>query len=145
LGPIKFLSGSVIYLDTAPFFYSVEKHTYYSPLFAQFWTDLDTGKIRVVTSELTLLEVLVQPIRLGREDLIEAYDSLLIDSDLQLVPIDSAVLRKAAELRAHLNLKTPDSIHAATALRAGCDHLVSNDGGLRRLNSIEVTILSDLI
>ncbi len=98
-----------------------------------------------MTSELTLLEVLVVPIRLNNQPLIDAYGALFSSSDIELVPISAPVLRNAAQLRASQNLKTPDAIHAATALLSNCVRLVSNDNSFRRLAGIDVTILSDLI
>ncbi len=56
-----------------------------------------------------------------------------------------SILRKAVQLRADLNLKTPDAIHAATATISGCDYLLTNDDGLRRLTQLKVTVLFDLI
>ncbi|MGE0654253.1 MAG: type II toxin-antitoxin system VapC family toxin [Pyrinomonadaceae bacterium] len=58
--------------------------------------------------------------------------------------MDAAILRYAARLRATQNFKTPDAIHAATAMLSNCDHLVSNDAGFRRFAAIDVIILSDL-
>ncbi|MBK9527482.1 MAG: PIN domain-containing protein [Acidobacteria bacterium] len=55
------------------------------------------------------------------------------------------ILRAAAELRAKHNLKTPDAIHAATAITSGCQHLIANDNGFRRITTIDVIILDDLI
>jgi len=48
-------------------------------------------------------------------------------------------------LRATTKLKTPDAIHAATALVASCALIVTNDAGFRNLPGLPVAILSDLI
>jgi len=77
--------------------------------------------------------------------LADTYNELLTESEVFLVPISTAILRTAAELRANLNLKTPDAIHAATAITSGCQHIIANDSGFRRVTSIDVIILDDLI
>jgi len=138
-------SGSRIYLDTAPIIYSVEKHPEYWHLLQDLWVAAEHLEIEIITSELTLLESLVLPTREKNKAMIKDYEDLLIGSDLQLVPVSISILREAINLRADLNLKTPDSIHAATAALAGCDHLISNDNALRRLTQLNVTILSDQI
>jgi predicted nucleic acid-binding protein len=70
---------------------------------------------------------------------------LLTASHVELIPITVPILRTAAKLRAEQNLKTPDAIHAATAALSNCDFLISNDEGFRRLTSVSVIILNDLI
>lgn len=145
MGRLTFPRGSRIYLDTAPIIYSVEEKESYWPVLQPLWDSVKNGEIEVVTSELSILETLVVPIRNEDADLVAGYETLLADSQVELIPITARVLRLAARLRAEQNFKTPDAIHAATALLSNCDHLVSNDIGFRRLTNINVTILSDLI
>ena len=64
---------------------------------------------------------------------------------MRLVPIARAVLERAAALRAATNLKTPDAIHAATALIEGCTLFVTNDALFRRVPGLNVTVLRDLL
>ncbi len=42
-----------------------------------------------------------------------------------------------------MNLKTPDALHAATALLQGCKLFVTNDGAFRRVAHLPVTVLSE--
>lgn len=144
MGRLTFPSGSRIYLDTAPIIYSVEEHESYWTVLRPVWAFLKNGEIEVVTSELSMLETLVRPLRNEDADLITAYETLLTASQVELIPITVSVLRNAAELRAEQNLKTPDSIHAATASLPNCDFLVTNDG-FRRIRGLDVVVLSDLI
>ncbi len=145
MGRLDFPYGSRLYFDTAPIIYSVEKHSVYWPKLETLWSISNAQKFQLVTSELTILETLVQPIRNGNTALAKGYEEFLSDDDFYLIPISTEVLRTAAEIRANHNLKTPDAIHAATAITSGCDHLIANDNGFRRLTSIEVIILDDLV
>lgn len=88
---------------------------------------------------------MVQPIRNNDLRLVDTYNELLTNGEVSLIAITSLTLRTAAELRAHHNLKTPDAIHAATAISSGCDYLIANDNTFRRLDGLEVIILSDLL
>ena len=135
----------MVYFDTAPIIYSVEKHDDYWHLLLPLWQLLGSGEIRIVTSELTLLECLVQPIKQNNQSLITAYETLLTKTEIELFPVSSNILREAANLRARQNLKTPDAIHSATAQAANCAYLLTNDSAFRRLSKLQVIILSELI
>lgn len=145
MGRLSFPYGSKLYFDTAPIIYSVEKHPIYWPTLESVWAISDAEEFQLSTSELTLLETLVQPLKHGKSALVTAYEEFSSGDTISLVPISAEILRTAAELRAHHNLKTPDAIHAATAIISGCEYLVANDTGFRRLTNINVIILDDLI
>jgi predicted nucleic acid-binding protein len=68
---------------------------------------------------LVLLETLVGPLKAGDGALAQAYEQLFQQPQTRLLPITLAVLREAARLRATTKLKTPDAIHASTALLSG--------------------------
>jgi len=106
---------------------------------------LKTGEIEIVTSELTLLETLVQPIKQNNRTLISAYETLLTKTEIKLFPITLDILRESADLRANQNLKTPDAIHFATALTSNCKFFLTNDAAFRRIHNFNVIVLSDLI
>lgn len=145
MGQLDFPPLAKVYLDTAPIIYSVEKHADYWQILIPLWQSLKAEEIEVFTSELTLLETLVQPIKQNNQTLISAYESLLTATDINLLPINLDILRESANLRAMQNLKTPDAIHASTAFSANCSYFITNDNGLKRLSNINVVILGDLI
>jgi len=69
----------------------------------------------------------------------------LLSSEINLIPINQAILKIAANLRAQTNLKTPDAIHAATALNMGCTIFLTNDSGLRKAPELPVVVLNDVL
>ena len=145
MGQLSFPLSARVYLDTAPVIYSVEKHADYWQTLIPLWQLLKAREIEVFTSELTLLETLVQPIKQNNQKLISAYESLLTATDINLLPISLEILRKSANLRATQNLKTPDAIHVSTAIDSNCAFFITNDGGFKRLSNINVIILSEVI
>ncbi len=95
------LKGKLICIDTAPFIYFIENNRRYSKFLGELFFRVDEGKIRVVTSTITLLEVLVHPYRNKRPDLAEHYEEMLTGSaGVHLVSIDSEIANEAAEIRA---------------------------------------------
>jgi len=132
-------------LDTAPLIYLIEQHPVFGPPVLEIARRLDEGPLEAAASTLTLTEVLTQPLRLDRRDLVRSYRSLLEGHErLRLVPVDNAVAVAAAELRARHNLRTPDAIQVAAALHAGCDAFLTNDGDIRRVKELRVILVSEL-
>jgi predicted nucleic acid-binding protein len=127
-------------LDTALFIYYIEENAAFLPLVAPIFEDVAAGRREVVTSSLTLLEVLVVPYRAGNLALAERYEACLSRSrGVRLVDIDRAELRMAAQLRAlHPSVRTPDALQIAAALSAGCSAFVTNDRDLPVVPGLEI-------
>ena len=62
-----------------------------------------------------------------------------------MAPIDRSVLEVALQICATAGLKTPDAIHAAAALQAGCGLLITNDPVFRRVSGLTVVVLDDYL
>jgi len=85
------------------------------------------------------------PLAKGNTDYEKAYVEMLINSNgIDLIPVSIAIARHAAQLRARHNLRTPDAIHVATALEAGCQAFLTDDLGLKRVSEIRVLVLDEL-
>ena len=98
-----------------------------------------------MTSELTLIEVLVKPFRDGNSELQTVYRQAIQSSgELSVVPISRDVLVEAAQLRANLNLKLADAIHAATALLTECSTFMTNDQRFQIVPGFHVVLLSQV-
>ncbi|MGQ9659361.1 MAG: type II toxin-antitoxin system VapC family toxin [Thermochromatium sp.] len=70
----------------------------------------------IVTSDLTLLEVLVKPRQAADVARQNTYRELLDAPEVERLPLTTEVLEQAARLQAATGIKTPDAIHAASAL-----------------------------
>lgn len=145
MGQLKPPASGVAYVDTNALIYRVERIEPYLTASEPLWAALDAGLAQVATSDLTLLEVLVKPLRDGNSYLVDLYRNVLLGTaGLNCLPVSRAVLESAATLRAAHNLKTPDAIHAATALAAGCVLFVTNDAAFRRVPGLPVAVLSEV-
>ena len=134
MGLIGEIGPGVIGVDTAVFIYFIEEDARFLPVILPLFKDADAGKRQLVTSALTLLEVLVVPYRAANRLLAERYEALLTRSrGVRLIDLTRDQLRAAAELRAATGVKTPDAIQLVAAIGAGCTTFLTND---RRLPSV---------
>jgi predicted nucleic acid-binding protein len=134
-------------LDTALFIYYIEENEAFLPLVAPIFEDVAAGRREVVSSSLTLLEVLVVPYRAGNLALAERYEAYLSRSrGVRLVDVDRSQLRTAAHLRAlYPSVRTPDALQLAAALFAGCSALVTNDRDLPAVPGFQVLKLRNYL
>ena len=92
---LKALNGTVVGLDSAPLIYFVERHPTYLPLLLPFFEAVAQGEIQVVTSTLTLSEVLVHPYRDGNQSLADRYLHILLNArNLRTVPCHRQLPRR---------------------------------------------------
>jgi predicted nucleic acid-binding protein len=143
VGLIDDAGAGAIALDTSVFISLIEEHPGFLPAILPLFEDADRGRRQLVTSSLTLLEVLVVPSRLGHRELAERYELLLTRSrGVRLVDLTRDHLRAAAQLRAATGVKTPDALQIAAALGAGCRTFVTNDRRLPAIAGLRVLQLA---
>ncbi|WNZ22514.1 PIN domain-containing protein [Leptolyngbya sp. NK1-12] len=144
MGLLTISDSSVIYVDTSVVIYTIEQVPGYHTLLEPLWVKFEADTISLLSSELILLEALVLPLRRANATLTSAYEQLLLASNFQLIPINQPILRSAAQLRATTNLKTPDAIHAATALAARPTLFLTNDSQFRAVAGLPVVLSEGL-
>lgn len=59
-----------------------------------------------------------------------------------MLALNAAVFEKATDLRARLNIRTPDALHLAAAIVGGCDVFLTNDEKLKRCTELRVEVLN---
>jgi predicted nucleic acid-binding protein len=127
-----------IYLDSAPVIYMVQQVV---PFWTAVRTRLSASGTLSVSSDLTRMECLVLP--LGNADmvLVADFDDFFATEISQMVPFTPGVFRRAAEIRAQFNFRTPDALHLAAAIDAGCDVFLTNDAQLTRFTGLPVEVV----
>ncbi len=93
---------------------------------------------------MTLLEVLVHPLRSNNTELAAEYRDILLNSNLTTLEVSSAIAEQAAQLRAAHNIRTPDAIQISAAIEAGATHFLTNDIRLPDIPSIQILSLDSL-
>ena len=134
-----------VLIDTSVWIYHFEEHSIFGEAAGRVIEELEGGRFRGIASELTLLEITVKPLQLGRQDAADDYETLLTYfPNLDLIPISRAILLDAAGLRARHRLRTPDAIQVATAFSSGATLAITNDEAWAHIAGIETLLLSDL-
>jgi predicted nucleic acid-binding protein len=123
------VSENRIYLDTNVFIAAYETRGARSDHAWWILRAIEADEFAAVTSELTLAEILVGPIRDGDDELAGHYNDILAAGDgLEVAAVDRRVLVEAAMLRSmSRSLKLPDAIHVATGRLRDCRFIVSDD------------------
>ena len=73
MGLIQKLKNTKVFLDTAPLIYYIEESPKYSPILNKLFLENSKGEFLFQTSVITLLEVLVLPMRQNEIQLVEQY------------------------------------------------------------------------
>ncbi len=139
------LRGKTIGLDTAPLIYFIEENPPYIETVRLFFEAMDRGDFLVVTSTVTLLEVLVHPLRSNNRELATEYRDILLNSRLMTLEVSSAIAEQAAQLRAAYDIRTPDAIQLSAALNAGATQFFTNDVRLPNIPSIQILSIDALL
>ena len=146
MGLMDMVKGKRIFIDTAPLIYYIEdSHKSYSKILDILFEMNSKMQALLTTSTISLLEVLVIPLRTGNFELAEKYKSLLCQSDtFKMWNVNAEISAKAAELRAKYRLKTPDAIQVATAICRFSDYFFTNDKQLKIVSELDLLILDEL-
>ena len=145
MGWLEDLQGQVVALDSAPLIYFIEQRKPYVDLLRPVFRAVEEGQFSLVTSVVTLLEVMVQPIRHGDEALANNYQDILLNgTNIRTEPVTLTIAQVASELRAESRLKTPDAIHLATALEHQATAFLTNDRDFGDTRSLKILRIGDL-
>ena len=145
MGKLSQLLGPRVYLDTNIVIYIVEGYERYAPTLKALLAALDAGEIAAVTSELTLAEALVKPLRDQNATSSAAYRKFLRPrAPLQTLPVSRQILEAAAGIRATNSISLADAIHLASCVSAACDSFLTNDESLRAAALVNLKLLADV-
>ena len=123
---------SRVFWDTNLFIYLLEDVGPQSDRVAQVRQRMLERADELVTSTLTLGEVLVKPAEQGNEALRQQYMDVLSRS-ARLIAFDRDSARRYAEIRRNRSIRPPDAIQLACAAQIGVDLFITNDDRLSRL------------
>lgn len=136
-----------IMFDTAPIVYFIEEHREFGRITDEIFKAIkDDSGYRPFSSVITLVEVLTQPLRKSKMEIVEKYRQFLLNSgNFITYSIDPIIAEKSAGLRAQYGIKTPDAIQLAVGIENNGTLFVTNDSDLKKIKEIEVIVLEEYL
>jgi predicted nucleic acid-binding protein len=136
-----------IMFDTAPIIYFIEEHKDFGKITDEIFKMMkDDFSYHAFSSVITIIEVLTQPLKNSRIDIVKKYRKFLLNSsNFAIYSIDPGIAEKAAELRAKYGIKTPDAIQFAVGIENNGTLFVTNDMELKKVNEIDVMVLNEYL
>ena len=132
------LIGKRVYIDTNIIIYLIEGFPAYQSLTDDVRDMLENDEFDAYTSELSICECLVKPLKVGASDITSLFHTFLEESGcFSLIPVDKDILISSAYISASTGMKIPDAIHVATAIASDCDIFLSNDKNIRMPEGLE--------
>ena len=126
--------------DSNLFIYLIEEDNNYFSKIESLLEYQENNDFEIITSTLSLGEVLVKPYKEDRQELIKAYEAVF--SEIELIPASKDVTREFARLRAKNNVKSPDALQVASAIIGGAGIFITNDERLSKVSSPDLQIYS---
>ena len=121
---------SRVFWDTNLFVYLMEGHGRANQVAALRQRMMERDD-ELLTSALTLGEVLVKPMEAGDQELRQRYENV-ITAGAVVLPFDARAAPRFAEIRRDRSIRAPDAIQLACASTAGVDLFITNDDRLSR-------------
>lgn len=121
---------SRVFWDTNLFIYLFEDYGKLSRSTADLRSKMLERGDQLLTSTLTLGEILVKPMQAGDAELCDKYERA-ISAAATVISFDRNAARVYAALRADRSIRAPDAMQLACAAGAGVDLFVTNDARLQ--------------
>jgi len=124
---------SRVFWDTNLFIYLFEDYGSLSKAVVQLRSKMLARGDQLLTSTLTLGEILVKPSERGETELGIKYEDAISTAAI-MISFDLKAARTYAQLRTERSLRAPDAIQLACAASATVDLFVTNDERLQGKN-----------
>lgn len=143
----RFEKDTSVLIDTAPLIYHLEDVEPWSALTTMAFDLIASEQVSGFISAVSVAELLVKPFAAGAQTAESAERFLLSIPNVAIAPVDYAISRRAADLRARYRARTPDALIIATALILGIDRILTNDVRLEAYESegVEILLLSRFV
>ena len=136
----------IVAIDTGPLIYFIEDVAPYADLLEPAFELLSTHRFRVVTSTIALAEILTKPLAEKKYGLVDEIKFTLKSfSTVTMFAIDENLAEAAALVRARYAIRLADALQLAAAIQGEATLFITNDKRLKKIDALEVLVLSDFL
>ena len=129
----------LIGIDTNIFIYYLNRRSTFYNLADQLFSTIAKKRLQIVTSILTLTELL--SFQAPNKLLTRLEEELLLIPNLALIVVNHEIAKEAARIRRVYQLRISDSIHLATATISKVQVFITNDKTLIHFKEVPVRLL----
>lgn len=133
-----------VFWDTNLFIYLFENNPEWSPRVVQFRRRMLSRRDQLLTSWLTVGEVLTKPRELGNAMIEKSYLNFFTSGAIEVVAFELEAAKRYGEIRSRERLRPADAIQLACAAAAGTDLFVTNDVRLSGLVVPGITFITGI-
>ena|SRR5579884_1673709 len=133
-----------VFWDTNLFIYLFENNPQWAQSVIQMRERMLARRDELLTSWLTVGEVLTKPKELRNAILEKTYLNFFLSGSLELIPFDLDAAQRYSEIRSRERVRPADSIQLACAAVANCDLFVTNDNRLSSLVIPGITFITGI-
>jgi predicted nucleic acid-binding protein len=131
-----------IFWDTNLFIYLFENNAEWSPRVVDLRRKMLARRDELVTSWLTVGEILTKPKESGNAILEKSYLNFFSGGSVDLVSFGQEAAKRYGDIRSRDRIKPADAIQLACAAAAGTDLFVTNDARLSKLVVAGITFIT---
>lgn len=133
-----------IFWDSNLFIYMFEQNKEWSPLVVELRKKMVARGDELLTSWLTVGEVLTKPRESDNTILERSYLNFFTSGAMDLIAFDLDAAKRYAEIRSRERVRPADAIQLACAAATGADLFVTNDNRLSGLVVSGVTFITSI-
>ena len=133
-----------VFWDTNLFIYLFEKNAEWSPLVIELRRGMLARRDELLTSHLTVGEVLTKPRQHGNVMLEKSYLNFFTSGSVELIAFGLEAAKHYADIRSRERIRPADAIQLACASAARTDLFVTNDNRLSGLVVPGITFVTGI-
>jgi len=118
---------TTVFWDTNLFIYLFERNPHFSERVVEIRKNMLARGDRLLTSSLTVGEILVKPVEAGNRSLVNRYRAFFEHPAITVIPFDVKAACLYAEIRNDRGMSRPDAIQLACAAAHEVDLFITND------------------
>ena len=135
---------AAVFWDTNLFIYLLEGSVEFGESVRKLGQRMEARGDCLITSALTIGEILVRPLRANDTETAERYRAMFRRPEVKITAFDPKAAQHYARVRQDTTIKVPDAIQLACAASSGVDLFITNDDRLSSKNIPGINFITSL-